>query len=160
MPGTPRQGLRRGTISLPRIASHIGATASTTSVLTGRTRNSPMITFSSPRTYLPHPESPFEDVALLGLFLGVNLDQHSYWNSPLKPSFSFCLGPVPTRWKISSRRKASRRFVAAPFASEQSQVCCRCGCFCKFAAVFLHSSLCFAKLPLVSLSSACPFGVG
>ena len=74
MPGTPRQVVRRGTISLPRIASHIGATASTTSVLTGRAENLPMITFSSPPTHLPHPESPFEDVAFLRLFLGVDQD--------------------------------------------------------------------------------------
>ena len=65
------QGLRRGTISLPRIASHIGATASTTSVLTGRAENSPMITFSSPPTTPP----PKSDVALyISLFLGVDLD--------------------------------------------------------------------------------------
>ena len=150
------QGLRRGTISLPRIASHIGATASTTSVLTGRTENSPRITFSSPPTYLPHPESPFEDVALLSLFLGVDLDLATAFEA-IFLLLSSSRSPPDGKSQAEEKQVGALLQHLLPLSN------------LKFVAdvvvfanvlLFLHRSLCFAKLTFVSLSSACPFGVG
>ena len=96
-------------------------------------------------------------MALLGLFLGVNLDLHSYWNSPLKPSFSFCPVESPPDGKSQAEEKqvsallqhllllSNLRFVAVVVVFADLLLC-----FCTVAFVLPNSHL-FPFHPLFHL---------